>query len=74
MAAIINIQICVDETIKAWQSFRTAWDNTRNSWKDTERDQFEREHIQEFSDATNTYITNLRRLAETIQQISNEIP
>lgn len=74
MATIINIQICVDEMIKVWQSFRTTWDNTRNSWKDTERYQFEHEHIQEFNDATNNYIANLRRLADTIQQTFKEMP
>ena len=69
-----SIHSCTDEMIKIWQSMRASWDEARQSWKDKDRDQFEREHIQEFSDATNTYIANLRRLAETIQQIRNDTP
>jgi len=69
-----NLFAHVNEMIKIWQSMRAAWDGARQSWKDKDRDQFEREHIQEFSDSTNTYIASLRRLAETIQQIRNDVP
>ncbi|MBC8550676.1 MAG: hypothetical protein H8D23_13615 [Candidatus Brocadiales bacterium] len=64
----------LDEMVKIWRSIQSNWDETRLSWKDVDRDKFEYEHIQEFSDATNTYIEKLRRLAETIQQILNETP
>ncbi len=69
-----NLSAYVDEMIKIWQSMRAAWDGARQSWKDKDRDQFEREHIHEFNDSTNSYIANLRRLAETIQQIRSDAP
>lgn len=60
--------------VKIWQSLRACWDETRQSWKDHDRDQFEREYIEEFSQATNTYIASLRRFAEIIQYIEKEVP
>ena len=69
-----SIFACADEMTRVWQSLRASWDETRQSWKDEDRDQFEREHMQEISDATNSYIASLQRLAETVQQIQNKVP
>lgn len=69
-----NLFAFADQMIKTWQSLRATWDETRQSWKDADRDRFEREYIEEFSQATNSYIASLQRLAETIQRIRNDTP
>jgi len=63
-----------EQMVKTWQSLRATWDEARQSWKDVDRDRFEREYIEEFSQATNAYIASLQRLAETIQRIRNDTP
>ena len=69
-----GIEANADQMVRVWQSLRGTWDNTRESWKDTDRDLFEREHIQEITQATNSYIGSLRRLAEDVQRILNAAP
>ena len=69
-----NLHKSVQEMTQIWHSLRSTWDLTRDSWKDTDRDQFKREHIQELTQATNSYIENLKRLAETTQRILSEMP
>lgn len=62
------------QMLQVWNSFQATWAATRESWKDIDRDRFERENIQELSNVTSVYLTNLRRLAETIQQIRRDAP
>lgn len=69
-----SIHACTENMIRVWQSLRSTWEATRDSWKDTDRDQFEREHIYEISQATNEYIANLKQLADSVQRIMNEAP
>ena len=69
-----NLRHNVDIMIRNWQSLQGTWDNTREAWKDTSRNQFEREHINELRQETNIYISSLKRLSESIQNISRDIP
>lgn len=69
-----DLFFCRDEMVKNWRSLRSTWDASRDSWKDIDRDQFEREHVQEISQTMNAYIANLGRFAETVQHIMNEAP
>jgi hypothetical protein len=69
-----NLQAPTEEIVRVWESLRTNWDETRQAWKDSDRDRFEQEYILEFDQAINTYIASLRRLADVVQRIENEMP
>lgn len=64
----------IEQIIRVWASLRGTWDNTQEAWKDADRNQFESEHINELRQITNNYISSLKRLSESIQNISREIP
>lgn len=69
-----SLQTSIEQIIRIWQSFQGTWDNTQEAWKDNSRNQFEREHINELRQTTNNYISSLKRLSESLQNISREIP
>lgn len=69
-----NIFECADEMGRALNSLNTHWDQAREGWKDVSRNQFEREFIYEFNQTSKTYIDQLRRLGNIIQQILRDMP